>query len=179
MNNNNVRRRRESEEKIEKAFMELLESKELEKVTVSDICKVAKINRSTFYANYIDVYDLADKFKERLYESVKSLRSDVEFKEVFYKYGFMPLLQHIKDNQDLYKTFYKLAKNESLQEFFEYSKAHASYYFNDEHIDYHITFFKNGFNSVIKMWLDRDCAETPQEISDIIEGEFGGRELPK
>lgn len=178
MNSNNVRRRRESEEKIEKAFMQLLESKELERVTVSDICKVAKINRSTFYANYLDVYDLADKFKDRLHESVKLL-SDIKFEEVYYISGFLPLLQHIKDNQDLYKTFFKLTKNESLQEFWEYSKAHALYYFNDEYIDYHITFFKNGLNSVIKMWLDRNCRETPQEIADIIDSEYGGRKLPR
>ncbi len=177
MNTNN-NRRRESEEKIENAFMELLETKELEKVTVSDICKVAQINRSTFYANYLDIFDLADKFKERLSKKVYTLNDDVEFEVVPMVSGFLPLLCHIKKNQKLYKTFFKLTKNQTVQDLWFYSQSHAVFYFDNKHIDYHITFFQNGFNSVIKMWLDRDCTETPQEIADIINSEYSGRKLP-
>ncbi|MBP3692176.1 MAG: TetR/AcrR family transcriptional regulator, partial [Clostridia bacterium] len=66
MNTKNNKRRRQSQEKIEKAFIELLQTKELKEITVSDICKITGLNRSTFYANYLDVYDLADKLREKL-----------------------------------------------------------------------------------------------------------------
>ena len=61
MNIKNNRRRRQSKERIEKAFIESLQTKELHQITVSDICKACQLNRSTFYANYEDIYDLADK----------------------------------------------------------------------------------------------------------------------
>ena len=43
---------------IKETFINLLEKKELNKITVSEICKIADINRSTFYRYYLDVYDL-------------------------------------------------------------------------------------------------------------------------
>ena len=52
MNTPNNKRRRESIEKIERVFVELLQSRELEQISISDICKKAKINRSTLYYNY-------------------------------------------------------------------------------------------------------------------------------
>lgn len=67
-------RRRESIERIEKAFLELLQAKELHEVTVSDICKSCELNRSTFYANYIDIFDLADNASPHFYIVVYSVR---------------------------------------------------------------------------------------------------------
>ena len=66
MNQINNKRRRESQERIEKVFVQLIQNKEIYQVSVTEICKLAKINRTTFYANYIDVYDLADKIREKM-----------------------------------------------------------------------------------------------------------------
>ena len=72
MNTKNNRRRRESVARIEKAFMELLQTSELSEITVSEICKMSGLNRSTFYANFVDIYDLADKVREHLEEALRS-----------------------------------------------------------------------------------------------------------
>ena len=61
MNVKNNKRRRESQEKIEKAFIELLQTKEIKDITVSEIIQKTQLNRSTFYANYVDIFDLANK----------------------------------------------------------------------------------------------------------------------
>ena len=76
MNKANNKRRKESQEKIEKEFVHLIQTKELNEITVSEICKNTKLNRSTFYANYLDIYDLADKIKDRLIEDVTLLYKD-------------------------------------------------------------------------------------------------------
>ncbi|MEE1049483.1 MAG: TetR/AcrR family transcriptional regulator, partial [Clostridia bacterium] len=56
MNVKNNKRRRESIDKIEKAFLNMLLTKELNEISVTQICKETNLNRSTFYANYIDIY---------------------------------------------------------------------------------------------------------------------------
>ena len=43
---------------LSKAFLELLEEKGLQKMTVQDITERANVNRATFYAHYEDKYDL-------------------------------------------------------------------------------------------------------------------------
>ena len=87
MNTKNNRRRRESIERIEKAFLELLQTKELHEITVSDICKSCELNRSTFYANYIDIFDLADK----TIKGIRILRDNSgKFKDAINKFNVSP-----------------------------------------------------------------------------------------
>ena len=49
MNIPNNKRKKESQIKIQKVFIELIQTKEINEITVSDICKIARLNRSTFY----------------------------------------------------------------------------------------------------------------------------------
>ena len=78
MNVKNNKRRRESQEKIERAFIELLQSREIKDITVSDIVKITELNRSTFYANYTDIFDLADKTREKLENEFSDLFADYD-----------------------------------------------------------------------------------------------------
>lgn len=78
MNIKNNRRRRASRDAIENIFIELLQTKSLNEITVSDICKKAGLNRSTFYANYMDIYQLADTIRETLEDNLNDLyRSEI------------------------------------------------------------------------------------------------------
>ena len=66
MNIHNNKRKKESQEKIEKTFLQLIQKKNITEISVSTICEITNLNRSTFYANYIDVYDLVEKVKNRM-----------------------------------------------------------------------------------------------------------------
>ena len=48
MNVKNNKRRKESQKKIEQAFIGLLQNREIKDITVSDLIKIAGLNRSTF-----------------------------------------------------------------------------------------------------------------------------------
>lgn len=48
------RRVRMTKKLIKDAYLELLESNPSEKISVTDVCKVADVNRSTFYMYYED-----------------------------------------------------------------------------------------------------------------------------
>lgn len=64
------RKRQYSRMVIEEAFLNELRQKPLEKISIVDICKQANVNRSTFYSNYLDVYDLMEQVSERFFESL-------------------------------------------------------------------------------------------------------------
>ena len=55
---------------IEQAFMELREKNPLEKIKIKDLCAMACINKSTFYAHYEDIYALANALENKLIESI-------------------------------------------------------------------------------------------------------------
>lgn len=64
------RKRQYSRMVIEEAFLNELRQKPIDKISVVDICKQANVNRSTFYSNYLDVYDLMDKVADRFFEKL-------------------------------------------------------------------------------------------------------------
>ena len=94
MNVKNNKRRRESQERIETAFIELLQSCEIKDITVSDIIKQTGLNRSTFYANYIDIFDLADKTRTKLETDFTNLFADYDY--INERSGALKMFTHIK-----------------------------------------------------------------------------------
>lgn len=171
MNTKNNSRRKASVEKLEKTFMELLEEKEIKDISVSDICKLCKLNRSTFYSNFLDIYDLADKLCEKIEKDFDELFKDEKNRE---KDGALKMFTHIQENQIFYKTYFKLDYDKK-HEAWVYDKKRAEDDFNNEHIKYHMEFFRGGINAIIKMWLNNGCKETPQEMSNILKREYKGR----
>lgn len=65
-------RAKRSRDKIIDTFLKIRGKKRLEKITVTEICKSAQINKSTFYAHFHDVYDLSDFLETQLVEEILS-----------------------------------------------------------------------------------------------------------
>ncbi len=170
MNTKNNKRRRESTAKIEQSLIELLKSKPLTQITVSDICKKACLNRSTFYANYSDIYDLADKIREHLENEINTLY-ETGHTDKFYSDDFLKLFCHIKDNQPLYNIYFKLGYDNNYKVIF-HGDTQALKYFPQSHIEYHVEFFRHGFNAIVKKWLGNGCTESPEEMAEIIRNEY-------
>jgi AcrR family transcriptional regulator len=54
------RRVRRTQAALARALIELVEQRELSQITVADVAERADVNRSTFYAHYRDVHELAE-----------------------------------------------------------------------------------------------------------------------
>ncbi|MBE6732746.1 MAG: TetR/AcrR family transcriptional regulator [Ruminococcaceae bacterium] len=173
MNVKNNKRRRESQEKIEKVFIELLQDYEIKELTVSDIIKRAGLNRSTFYANYLDIFDLADKTRVKLENDFSSLFADYDYFNE--NSGALKMFTHIKENQIFYKTYFKLCYDEKhLISIYDTKRAEKEHM--DSNIKYHIEFFRNGLNAIIKLWLAGGCKESPEELAQVLKQEYRGRQ---
>lgn len=170
MDKNN--KKRKSALKIEEAFIQLLQNTSINKITVSKICEITNLNRSTFYANYLDVYDLGEKVCEKIEKEFTGLfvEGDLLQNEGRINDG-LKMFYHIYENPLLYKTYFKLIgfSNKSMP---ANSSNESGKKFNDGYEEYHTEFFKSGLNAVITKWLNSDCKETPEEIMRIIENEY-------
>lgn len=61
-----------SRQMIKTAFAELLNEKEMAKITVTNIVDRAGISRGTFYAHYLDVYDLFMAVQANIAETIEN-----------------------------------------------------------------------------------------------------------
>lgn len=57
---------RYTKEKIRKTFFQLLNKKNFSDITVTEICQIAEINRTTFYKHYLDINDLLEKIEHNI-----------------------------------------------------------------------------------------------------------------
>lgn len=152
--------------------MDMMQTSTLEKISVTNLCRKAGVNRTTFYACYEDVYDLARKvvtgLQERIEETYHRGESDSVEKE-----PILPILRDIYANQLYYKTCYKLGVADIQLK--PYAFEHVRKQFNDKYIKYHIEFFRAGFNRMMQIWLDGGCQETPEEMNEILKSEYTER----
>lgn len=60
----------ETKERIKKAFIKLYKENRIEKITISQLTKEAKVYRGTFYYYYTDIYDLLEQIEEKFFKEV-------------------------------------------------------------------------------------------------------------
>lgn len=156
MNVENNKRHQKTIQRIETVFLTQLRQKAISQIKVSDICQLAQINRSTFYTNYCDIYDLAESIHNRMREEVTRIIQQ-DLGPAFSEHHFLHLFRHIQANQELYFFYFKLGFDQDTDDLFLEHFPPVPYIPQDELLEYHITFFKNGFNSILKRWLEKGC----------------------
>ena len=61
---------------IEQCFLELLLEKSVSRITVTELCEKAQINRATFYKHYQDIPQLLEKIEEDLFDQIRDMFKD-------------------------------------------------------------------------------------------------------
>lgn len=94
------------------ALVELMKTKTFEEIKILDICNLALVNRSTFYAHYNDKYELLvsfiDELKENLLANFKRNENEINTKKYFMEMLEI-LMSHIDEKRELYSAI--LANN--------------------------------------------------------------------
>ena len=181
--------------KMDMALISLLEKKEFAYITVSEICREAGVNRSTFYLHYETVGDLLAETTRYLlddfvsYFPVESQATVDGFQDCdLAQLNFItdeylhPYLRYIRDHrrvfavalsnighfgfEGVYKRLYTYIF-EPILALFRYPIAHRPYV---------MLFYMNGVNAVVTEWLKNDCGLTIEEMSTIIRECIFGRD---
>lgn len=160
---------------IKDTLIRLLNEKDINKITVSEICKIADINRATFYRYYLDVFDLLDQVREEFVQKVINSYNNDELYTVseFVKVN-LEIFLHDKElvkvlfnkKQDLYFL------NDILEIAFNKCKSKWETdltELNDEDTMYAALFIFNGALGVINYWIQNDFDKDIDEMSRIIE----------
>lgn len=156
-----------NEKTILDVFTKLLEEKDIQKITVKEICEDAHINRSTFYNHFVDVYGVLEKMWLIHAENMRYIfrKSHTSNKRENMKL----ILLYIKENELFYRVSFHSPIFSKMSAGFEVLfKHHEMDSFNLKE-QYKMEFIKQGMLSTIAYWLDLDCNLSIDELLDVID----------
>jgi AcrR family transcriptional regulator len=169
-----------TEIQIEKAVFNLLRHKNYDDLSIKEICYEAGINRTTFYAHYIDINDLMLKIEENLTKKLYAVYKPKTIDEVNEEDLFIGFFQFVYEHRYFYKAFLKshhqsFSANILIKKMTVLLKDFSNkqgFYYKDNEIEYHINFFGGGLKAICGNWLANNCRETPQEMAKILQNEY-------
>ena len=172
MNTINNKAKRDSRERMIKALFELVQARRVQDISVSELCALAKVNRTTFYNHYDNINDLAKDARNSIAEEYA--RQFEGNTDGFTSENFLKMFRHFYDNQIVYNTYFRL--NPSYTELLGvYDKELAKRHYpgqRDNLVRYHAEFFAAGITAIIKRWLAGGCKETPEEMMKVVVTEY-------
>lgn len=161
---------------IKESLFELLETKELSKITVKELCGLADINRSTFYSHYEDVYDLVQKIEDHIFESVMSniniegIQQDSQqalFEEIFFQLKKNKSEVHIVYlNPESGKCFERI-----FNKVYEYASRVLKAHFvdlSDAEIKHVYSYISRGGAGIVASWLENGMLEEPKDMASLM-----------
>lgn len=163
---------------IRGAFLELLEEKPFEKITVTDIVNRADINRSTFYAHYTDVMALVEEILDEVTQRPLSLISELDFQNIFqdptpFVRGLMEIgMEYSKAYRLLSSSDFALKQTEKAKELF-FQKAMSAQDIPQElrqsrAYEIQTNFFIGGIFHTYQQWLLGTLDYSIDEVTEVI-----------
>lgn len=161
---------------LRESLLDLMKQKPIGKITPTELCRHADINRNTFYTHYNSTESLLHSIEDELYEQVKSsVERSLRQEEI--SSLLTDICQVIYDNGDLCKILFSdygdkdflmrithLAHDRAIAEWIS-----AGMEDNEELTEMLFTYFTSGSVSIIQKWIQGDIKKSPQEIALFIE----------
>lgn len=169
-------------ELMNQALISLLEKKDIEFITVTEITKKAGVNRSTFYLHYENVYELLEETIENLNKQfLSSFNVQAPFHITSKEEAFLitdeklvPYLEFVKQNKRVLKLINK--KPQLFRARITYQNMYAKIFYpaisqyvsrEDEKI-YNLEFYTRGVVAIIHKWLELNCVTEIDKLVEII-----------
>ncbi|MBI4857489.1 MAG: TetR/AcrR family transcriptional regulator [Acetobacterium woodii] len=163
---------------IRQAFLELIQEKDVEKITVTDIITRADINRGTFYAHYRDIRDLMEQNGNEIIAKVISVLNDFHYHH--FMHDPLPLLRKISDWLEADLEYFRILVNArgseafltKLKEIFiqqmEIDSDIPEAIKQSPEFTIHLHFMAGGIINLYQVWLRGGINTSIQEITNQI-----------
>lgn len=175
MNKKNNRQFQNSDIRMKQAMLELMNTTPFDKITVRLICDKAEVNRSTFYAHYTDIYDMIVQMENRLRKKLMDNYPAAESVVPLSTESFMTFLEFIRENRYFYRVALKARREFPIKQGFEAlweqvikPLSRKAGIVSESEMMFYFVGFQAGLTTVLKRWVEHDCVEDTEKISQII-----------
>jgi len=156
----NNRRTQYTQRIIKETVLSLLQEKQLDAITVTEVCKIADVNRATFYRYFDDINSCVDKIEMEFFESLDIPKGLSPFEaldrmlEAFYQNPQVSNLVFVEGKTELLDKMHD-AMTPDHKEVTEFDK-------------YQGTYIMLGMHGIMKRWVKNGMTESPAELTEII-----------
>lgn len=161
-----------TQQAIKKAFLELMNEKSFDDITIQDISDRANVNRGTVYLHYLDKYDILDKMIE---EHINELNETSEWAcqeewvdaiQIFFEYFETHYLffSTMLASKDATPSFHSKFLEYAIEGF--KGELHNTYGKNEGlSEDIIVKFAANAYIGVLESWLKDGMPSPPRSIA--------------
>ncbi|MTW88023.1 TetR family transcriptional regulator [Virgibacillus dakarensis] len=162
---------------LKDSIMKLLKEKQISAITVKEICELADINRSTFYAHFCDQFDLLEQIEEELIEDMGMYLSTYNVKKEDDALQMTEkLIEYFASKQDECQTLLNENSDSSFQKkvmvvthrFIMKNWMEVVNHPNKDISEYLSSFIVSGGIQMLKVWLNNGMDKSPKEMAEII-----------
>ena len=154
----------------------LLNVKEINKITINEITKDSGVNRQTFYYHFHDIYELCSYMIERdLQELMPSRGNDV----TDWKNAMITLLEYLEENKNLYKRLILTVGSFYINRFIHdnlkpYVKAYITRYIKptnitSEYLEFLYWYYTASFHGCIIDWILFDGIKNVADKNELVD----------
>lgn len=164
-----------SKEAIYNAFIDLLEEKGFDTITVKDVTTRARINRGTFYTYYLDKYDLMEKCELDFIKGLSDLGTSNVSTEDVTPQLLICIFEYIKENKRLANLLLNgsgtISFQNKLKQFME-KRLFTHDILNPEKFlvptDMLNAYISAANVGLIQQWLKSNLEKSPEEMAEIL-----------
>ena len=154
------------------ALKQLLQKKQITKITINDIAEACGISRMAFYYHFKDIYDLADwTLQETLHTAIADNRTHDNWQQ-----GFLNLLDVLKAHQPLILNVYRAIDREQVERYMRrevealllpvVEEQAAGLQISEKGKHMVAIFYTYAFMGIVLEWIQRNMQASPQEVAD-------------
>ncbi|KAB1438685.1 TetR/AcrR family transcriptional regulator [Candidatus Galacturonibacter soehngenii] len=160
---------------IHEALLEMLKTYNIKKISIRELCQVARINRTTFYNHYGSQYDVLNEIAQTYIQNTSFTILNDMSKSKSIDECLTQVLQYIKDNlefaklvleQDNYDLLTQIAL--SLPQFDQLIIEHLPKDLDLDKKKAIASFVQHGTVRLVKEWIFSDCLKSPEEEAQLI-----------
>ena len=172
------RRVRRTRKLLAQALMELLQTRQVNEITVKELTDLADVNRGTFYLYYKDIYDMLEKIQDEMFTRLNGLFALHEQEEAAtqIKPFLAELFRLIEEHREMCRVL--LSPNGDMNFLHRLNgvlREKCRRLFLEEHpagnredFDYRYSFAVFGCAGIIREWVGRDCPEKPEQMAELV-----------